>query len=78
MELSKLQHGRSDFSSYLSEFTDIMSVLNYNSAAKRDALEAGISSRLRVGLVYNIRPTPTSHNYDIWCNTIIQRDNHIR
>jgi len=51
MELPKLRQGKLDFSSYLSEFTRIMSVLNYDRAAKMDALKAGMSSRLREGLV---------------------------
>ena len=78
MELARLRQGKLDFSSYLSEFTRIMSVLNYDSAAKMDALEAGMSSKLREGLVYNIRPAPTPENYDTWCNTLLQLDNRIR
>jgi len=78
MELAKLRQGKLESSAYLIEFTRIMSVLNYDPAAKMDALEAGISSRLREGLVYNIRPTPTPENYDTWCNTLLQLDNRIR
>jgi len=78
MELSKLRQGKQDFATYLSEFTRIMSVLNNHPAAKMDALEAGMSSKLRVGLVYNIRPTPSPANYDTWCNTLLQLDNRIR
>jgi len=78
MEFAKFRQGKLDFSSYLSEFTRVMSVLNYDPAAKMDALEAGMSSRLREGLVYNIRATPTPANYDTWCNTLLQLDNRIR
>jgi len=46
MELSKLHQGKEDFSSYLSEFTRIISVLNYDPAAKMDALEGGMSQSL--------------------------------
>jgi len=40
MELSELRQGKQDFATYLSEFTRIMSVLNYDPAAKINALEA--------------------------------------
>jgi len=78
MELSKLHQGKQDFSSYLSEFTRIMSVLNYDPAAKMDALEGGMSQKLREGLVYNIRPAPSPENYDAWCHTLLQLDNRMR
>jgi len=78
IELSKLRQGKQEFATYRSKFTRIMSVLNYDPAAKMDALEAGMSSKLREGLVYNIRPTPSPENYDTWCNTLLQLDNRIR
>ena len=62
IELAKLRQGKLDFSSDLSEFTRIMSVLNYDPPAKMDALEAGMFSKLREGLVYNIRPHPPQKN----------------
>ena len=78
IELAKLLQGKLDFSSYLSEFTHIMSVLNYDPPAKMDALEAGMFSKLQEGLVYNIRPTSTPENYDSWRNRLLQLDNRIR
>jgi len=78
IEFSKLHQGKQDFSAYLSEFTRIMSVLNYHRAAKMNALEGGMSQRLQERLVYNIRPAPSLENYDVWCNTLLLLDNRIR
>jgi len=45
-----------DFSAYLTEFRRIVGKLRYDDAAQMDALEKGLSNRLKDALVFTSRP----------------------
>jgi hypothetical protein len=47
---------RKDFSAYLTEFRRIMGRLGYDENAQMDALEIGLSSKLKDVLVYTTQP----------------------
>jgi hypothetical protein len=54
-ELHELKQ-KTDFSAYLTEFRRIMGKLRYDEAAQMDALELGLSGKLKDALVFTTRP----------------------
>jgi hypothetical protein len=51
-ELDCLIQGNREFSIYYAEFQHLMAILDYNSKAKKAALERGLSKELQASLVY--------------------------
>jgi hypothetical protein len=72
-ELHELKQTK-DFSAYLTEFRRIMGKLRYDDAAQMDALESGLSNRLKDALVFTIRPN-TMAEYE---RQLLALDNRIK
>lgn len=62
-ELQAVQQGKGDFATYYSEITHIVSKLGYNKAAKRTALEQGMSEGLKDAMVLVFVKDKTTTQY---------------
>lgn len=74
-ELNKLKQGSGDFATYYSKFLRIISYLDYNEAAKIDALAEGLSEDIKDALSYRI---DAPKNLEEYAFTLMKIDNQIR
>ncbi|KAI0995438.1 hypothetical protein K3495_g12740 [Podosphaera aphanis] len=74
-ELLALRQGKGDFASYYSQFLRIIAYLDYNEAAKIDALTDGLSDDLKDALMYRVEKPGTLVEFATMLMTI---DNRIR
>ncbi|KAI1007902.1 hypothetical protein K3495_g326 [Podosphaera aphanis] len=74
-ELLALQQGKGDFASYYSQFLRIIAYLDYNEAAKIDALTDGLSDDLKDALMYRVEKPRSLLEFATMLMTI---DNRIR
>jgi hypothetical protein len=51
-ELNKLTQGNKKFSQYYAEFQCLMTILDYDSNAKKATLKHGVSRELQTSLIY--------------------------
>ncbi|KAI0992920.1 hypothetical protein K3495_g15264 [Podosphaera aphanis] len=74
-ELLALKQGSGDFASYYSQFLRIIAYLDYNEAAKIDALTEGLSEDLKDALMYR---TDKPNNLQDFATNLMTIDNRIR
>lgn len=74
-ELVTLRQGNGDFATYYSKFLRVISYLNYNEAAKIDALTDGLSDGLKDALIFQTE-TPTC--LESYAKALMTIDNRIR
>lgn len=74
-ELVALKQGTGDFATYYSKFLRIISYLEYNEAAKMDALAEGLSEDLKGAMIYQMEKPISLEQYALTLMTI---DNRIR